>query len=326
MPETPDRKILILDRFSTAHVAKIAACAGNDFCVEQLDPLSEEKVVAAVKEAEIIVGQPALSLLQNPEVNCPRLKYIQMLWAGTDIYTRSSLPFPKNVMLSNATGVYGLAISQFVVCQILSLMLHFKEYHNQQNKKIWERRGPIKSLDGATVLIFGAGDIGSTTARRLSGFGTHTIGVCRNTQKQRPWFNELCTLEQAEKFLPKADVVICCIPNTAETEHYFDENRLKLMKQDAILVNVGRGNFVDCMALNEHLCNGHLWGAALDVTTPEPLPPDHPLWENQRCIITPHTSGVAFGHLQKTEDLLCELVCENIQHYRKHEELKNRVI
>ena len=78
-------------------------------------------------------------------------------------------------------------------------------------------------------------------------------------------------------------------------------------------------------ALNEELNNGHLWGAALDVTNPEPLPAEHPLWENSRCIITPHASGVAFGHLKQTEALLCQLTCENIRRYRNQEKLRNQI-
>lgn len=321
------RKIVSLEPFCKEHLERIKQAAGEEFNVEEI-PLDAADDVkrTAIQSAEILIGEPPVDWLQEPAQNCPNLKLLQMLWAGTDIYTRSPLPFPAEVMLSNASGVYGLTISQFVICQVLTLMLNFKAYHEQQKKKVWERRGPIQSLDNARVLIFGAGDIGSTTAKRLLGFDAYTIGVCRDTSRPRKYFNELCTLDEAEKFLPQADVVICCIPNSEQTAGYMNANRLKLMKQGAILVNVGRGNFVDCMALNEELTNGHLWGAALDVTMPEPLPSEHPLWENPRCLITPHTSGVAFAHLPKTEELLCDLVCENLLRYNNGKELKNRVL
>lgn len=320
------KEILILEPFKSHHLEQIKNAAGPDFSITQILPSAdcdEAELKAAISRAEIIVGVPKIELLQNPQTSCPNLKFLQMTWAGTDIYTRNVLPFPPNVTLSNATGVYGLSISQFVICQILTLMLNFKAYHTQQQKKIWERRGPIQSLEGATVLIYGAGDIGSTTAKRLCGFDCHTIGVCRNTSKPRAYFNELCTLNNAEKFLPQADVVVCCIPNSEETAGYFDERRLRLMKTGAILVNVGRGNFIDNNALDKLLCEEKLWGAALDVTNPEPLPENHPLWENPRCLITPHTSGVAFNHLEETEDMLCALACENITNYRNHTKLRN---
>lgn len=335
------RKILVIEPFNSKHIEKISAAAGSDFEVEQIlangssktgtlftsiDKAAQNtKLKNALKEAEIVVGIPSPELLQNPEENCPNLKFVQMTWAGADIYTRNVLPFPKGVLLANASGAYGMTISQFVICQILSLMLNFKDYHKQQENKIWEKRAPILSLENARVLIFGAGDIGTQTARRLTGFNCYTVGVCRNTSKPRQFFNELCTLDEAEKFIPQADVIVCCIPNTDETAGYMDSRRLNLMKQNSVIVNVGRGNFIDCLSLDEVLKGGKIWGAALDVTNPEPLPPDHPLWENSRCIITPHTSGVGFGHLEATVDLLCNVACENIELYVNNQNIKNRI-
>lgn len=321
------RKILVLEPFGKEHTDRMLAAADTTFELVQLPKnYGEETLLSALREAEIVVGQPAMKYIQKPGENCPQLRLIQMTWAGTDQYTRSSIPFPKEqISLANASGAYGRIISQFVMAQILSLMLNFKTYHVQQQKKIWERRGPIQSLDKAKVLIFGAGDIGTMIARRLQGFDARIIGVCRDTSKKRPFFDELCSLEEAEKYIPEADVVIGCIPNTELTRDYMNAERLRKMKQGAILVNVGRGNFVDCRALDGELRNGHLWGAALDVTNPEPLPEEHPLWENPRCIITPHASGVAFDHLKETEELLCEIACENIGRYCRGEELRNRI-
>lgn len=321
------RKIVVIEPFEQKHIEQMKKTFGNEFAVEQVLPQNgEEAVKQSLKEAEIIVGVPSVELLQNPEVNCPKLKFIQMTWAGADIYTQSAIPFPKDrITVANASGAYGMTISQFIVGQILSLMQNFPAYHTQQLNGKWQRLGKTLSLEKNKVLVFGAGDIGTTTAKRLTGFDCYTIGVCRNTTKQRPYFNELCTLDEAERFLPQADVVVCCIPNSNETAGYLNKQRLNLMKQDAVLVNVGRGNFIDCMALDEVLRNGRLWGAALDVTNPEPLPPEHPLWKNERCVITPHTAGVGFGHLDKTVDLLCKVTCENISRYMNGKEILNSV-
>ncbi|MDD6880517.1 MAG: D-2-hydroxyacid dehydrogenase [Firmicutes bacterium] len=325
-----ERKLLILEPIQEKHLEEIKKTVKDSFIIKQLKQLpnscSREELKAELKDAEIVIGQPPLDLLQNPEVNCPKLKLIQMTWAGTDIYTRSELDFPKDrIVLANASGAFGMVMSQFALGMILSVMFNFKDYHIQQQNIIWEKKGPVKSLDKAKVLIFGAGDIGSAIAKRLTGFDAYCIGVCRNTDKPRAYFNELCSLEDAQRYLPDADVVIGCIPNTFETEKYMNYERLKSMKEDAIIVNVGRGNFIDCMALDELLRNGHLFGAALDVTDPEPLPKDHPLWSNPKCMITPHTSGTTFGHLDATEDLLCEIVCDNLSRYCKGEEIINRV-
>lgn len=325
-----ERKLLILEPIQEKHLEEIKKTVKDSFIIKQLKQLpnscSREELKAELKDAEIVIGQPPLDLLQNPEVNCPKLKLIQMTWAGTDIYTRSDLEFPKDrIVLANASGAFGMVMSQFAVGMILSVMFNFKDYHIQQQNRIWEKKGPVKSLDKAKVLIFGAGDIGSAIAKRLTGFDAYCIGVCRNTDKPRAYFNELCSLEDAQRYLPDADVVIGCIPSTFETEKYMNYERLQSMKEDAIIVNVGRGNFIDCMALDELLRNGHLFGAALDVTDPEPLPKDHPLWSNPKCMITPHTSGTTFGHLDATEDLLCEIVCDNLSRYCKGEEIINRV-
>lgn len=213
------------------------------FCIKQLVSNYEtEELKREILDAEIIIGQPPLALLQNPEINCPKLKMIQMTWAGTDIYMPGDMSFPKGkIALANASGTYGMIMSQFVIGMILSVMLNFKDYHTQQQNKIWEKRGPIRSLDHAKVLIYGAGDIGSAIAKRLIRFDAYCIGVCRNTEKTRDYFHELCTLEDAHRYLPDADIVIGCIPNTEETEGYMNYQRLKSMKKDAIIVNVGRG-------------------------------------------------------------------------------------
>ena len=92
------------------------------------------------------------------------------------------------------------------------------------------------------------------------------------------------------------------------------------------MVNVGRGNCVDNLALARVLADGRLWGAALDVTDPEPLPKGHPLWQEQRCVITPHEAGGAFGKSEKTEDLICELCCENLRRYVAGEPLTHVVL
>lgn len=322
------RKLLVLDPFKEAQMKRIEKAAGDEFDVIRLylesDKADYEDILREnLRSAEIVIGQPDVSLLQNVKEDCKNLRLIQISWAGTDHYTRGELPFPGGVKLCNGSGAYGMIISQFVVGLILSSMLNFREYHNRQQRKQWERKGPVKSLDGANVLIYGAGNIGMVTAKRLKGFDTRIIGVCRDTNKKRDYFDELCTLDEAEKYIKDADVIVCCLPNTSDTEGYMDARRLGMMKENAIIVNVGRGNFIDCLALDEVLRNERIWGAALDVTDPEPLPFDHPLWDNPRCIITPHASGASFGHLEATESLICDIACENIERYRKGEPLRN---
>jgi len=321
-----DRKIVVLDPYSKENMAMMQKAAGTDFEMVQLSGSSEEEIKAALKEAEVVVGAPPMQWILSKE-DCPNLRFLQMSWAGTDMYTQSTIPFPKErIMLANGSGGYGMIMSQFVVGMALSVMLNFGAYHTQQQQEIWQRRGPVQSLDHKKVLIFGAGDIGSAVAKRLQGFDCTCIGVCRDVSKSRGYFDVLCTLENAEQYLPEVDVVVGCIPNVAETKGYLNADRIYKMKKGSVLVNVGRGNFIDCMALDKALTEEHLWGAALDVTDPEPLPVGHPLWKNPRCMITPHCSGASFGSLMDTENLLREIVCENLGRYGRGEEIRNRVL
>ncbi len=275
----------------------------------------------ALSTAQVVFGRPNPVLLRESET----LRWVQLTSAGSDRYTQGAASFPAGVRLTNVSGAFGGVISQYVLGQILALYQNLPGYWSQQQRREWADRGPIASLDGATVLIFGAGNLGSETAKRLQGFATCTVGVCRNTSKPRPCFHALCTLEEAEDWLPRADVVVGCLPNNGETRRYLNRQRLELMKPGAVLVNVGRGNFVDCDALAEVLNQGQLRGAALDVTDPEPLPKDHPLWSAAGCVITPHVSGGSFGRHDSIENTICDICCENLRRWNAGEELKNVV-
>lgn len=312
-------KLLITARLAPEALERLRTAAGDEWeaavCPQDGD---EPALREALRSASVVIGEPSPALLSD----APRLRWVQMTWAGTDRYTRSEIPFPKGVRLTNASGAYGALMSQYVLGQLLSILQNLPGYVRRQERETWEDLGAPASLDGATVLIFGAGDIGSAVARRLSGFDVYTVGVCRNTGKARPHFSALCTLAEAEDWLPKADAVVCCIPRTADTEGYLDERRLRLMKPDAVLVNVGRGTFVDCDALARVLNGGHLRGAALDVTEPEPLPAGHPLWRARNCVITPHISGRSEGR-RVLEDAVCALCCENLRRWKEGLPLRN---
>lgn len=313
------RKLLITAHFAPEQLERLHTAAGEGWQVE-LCPQegSEDALRASLQTASVVIGEPSPALLRD----LPQLQWVQMTWAGTDRYTRAAVPFPSGVRLTNASGAFGGLMSQYVLGQLLSLLQNLPGYVRQQERAVWADLGAPASLDGAAVLIFGAGDIGSAVARRLSGFDVRTVGVCRNTEKERPYFSALCTLAEAENWLPRADAVVCCIPRTADTEGYLNERRLRLMKPGAVLVNVGRGSFVDCDALARVLAEEHLRGAALDVTEPEPLPAEHPLWTTQGCVITPHISGRSDGR-QEVEDAICALCCENLRRWEQGLPLRN---
>ena len=321
---TAKKRVLIAVPFRERHMELLRKTAGDDAILTQTDaPADSERMRALLAESDAVIGEPAPRLLAE---GTP-VRWVQMTWAGTDLYTRGKVPLPDGVRLTNVAGTaYGHIISQYVVGQILSLMQNLPAYVRQQERRQWKGAGPVLSLEGAQVLIFGTGDLGACTAKRLRGFDVRCIGVCRNTAKPRADFDELVTLDRAEGLLPSSDVVVNCLPNTPQTVRYLDGRRLAMMKRTAVLVNVGRGNFIDCEALAHVLEDGQLWGAALDVTDPEPLPADHPLWQEQRCVITPHEAGGAFGKNDGTEDRICAVCCENLRRFLDGEPLTHVVI
>lgn len=317
-------RVLVTVPFREHHMAALREVAGDRAELKQVwvDPAGQE-MRSLLQEADAVIGEPAPALLAE---GTP-VRWVQMTWAGTDLYTRGAVPFPEGVRLTNVAGTaFGHIISQFVVGQIIGIAQNFPAYVRQQEREVWAGVGPVASLEGAHVLILGAGDLGGLTAKRLSGFDCHCVGVCRDVSRPRPFFERLVTLDEAEGELPHADVVVNCLPNTDETAHWLDERRLRLMKDGAILANVGRGNFVDCDALVRVLADGHLRGAALDVTDPEPLPKGHPLWQEPRCFITPHQAGGSFGKSHGTEDRICAVACENLRRFIEGEELTHIVI
>lgn len=313
------QELLITGAMRPDQLEALRAAAGAGWRLTACPQEGDESVLrAALSTADVVIGEPPLELLRESR----RIRWVQMTWAGADRYTRSPIPFPAGVRLTNASGAFGGLMSQYAVGQVLSLMQNLPGYLRQQEAGLWADLGSVASLEGATVLIFGAGDIGSSTAKRLTGFDTFTVGVCRDTTKKRPHFSALCTLDEAEDWLPRADVVICCLPSSGETDHYLNGRRLRLLKPGGVLVNMGRGSFVDCDALSDVLSEGYLRGAALDVTHPEPLPPEHPLWRLPNCVLTPHVSGKSEGR-RALEDAICRICCENLRRFTAGAPLRN---
>lgn len=283
--------------------------------------LSGESLSEVIASANIIIGQPDISDLYA----APALEWIQMCWAGTDKYT-NAVGFPKHITLTNASGAFGSVIAEHVFAGILSLYRRLPSYHVQQKKRIWGDCGTEKTIEGSRVLIIGTGDIGSNLAQRFRAFGAHIVGIRRNTSKPAAGFHEIVSPDHLEQQLPLADIVIGCVPGTSETAQLLQKNRLLMLKPDAVLVNVGRGSLIATDDLAEIMIQGHLFGAVLDVTDPEPLPSDHPLWGLDNVILTPHVSGVSFGHSLRTENKIFEICCDNLRRYINGQPLRNEII
>ena len=271
-------------------------------------------------QAEVILGDvpPAAAAC------APALKWLQLVSAGADAWTQTG-SLPEQILLTNVSGAFGQAISEYVLALILMFEKQLHRYRDSQRQARWQDLGRQMSPEGQRVLVVGAGDIGCAVARLLKHAACHMVGIRRVPRAVPPMFDEMYTLEALDAQLPLADIVVCALPDTPATRGLFDRRRLSLLRPDALLINVGRGNLIDCEALAEQLTAGRLGGAALDVTDPEPLPPDHPLWRCPDAIITPHITGGSFGHLEATSDRICEICCENLRRYAAGQPLINLV-
>jgi phosphoglycerate dehydrogenase-like enzyme len=215
----------------------------------------------------------------------PGLKVVQTFSAGVDWLLPQA---PEGVIVCRAVGVHDGPVSEWVVAVILAMQRRLPEFIEFQRQAEWNRKPfdatGIDDLDGHTVLVVGHGSIGRAVAARLAPFGVNVMGVARHQREDARPVSELPAL------LPQADVVVDLLPLTKETERFVDGAFLGRMKSGALFVNAGRGKTVDSDALLEALLAGHV-RAALDVTDPEPLPSDHPLWRAPNLLITPHIAG-----------------------------------
>ena len=253
-----------------------------------------------------------------------QLRWVQSPSAGVAWLLERDGMDDENIVLTNMQGIHGPAIAEHVFGMLLSLTRDLRYYQQPEQQGTWNRSGsPIEpiALSGRTMLVVGLGGIGQEVARRAKGFDMTVLATRRSRTQPPPYVDRLGTAEDLDELLPLADVVVLCVPLTDETEGMIDAAALARMQPGAYLVNIARGRVVDQEALVDALERGHLAGACLDVTTPEPLPADHPLWGMPNVVITPHVASRA----GLTGDRRRALLFENVRRFGAGEPLLNVV-
>ena len=268
--------------------------------------------------AQVILGNVPAAMLHGS----PALEWLQTNSAGVEAYIRPGV-LAGDTLLTNATGAYGLAIAEHMLGMLLELFKKLELYRDAQKSGAWQSQGAVKAVYGSTVLVLGMGDIGGEFAARCKALGAKVIGVRRSPRPCPEYADEVHLLEDLDSLLPQADVVAVTLPGTDATRGLMSRERLAKMKEDAVLLNVGRGFIVDTEALCDALERGHLSGAGVDVTDPEPLPPTHRLWNIPTAVVTPHISG--FYHLRETHERIVGIFLENLRHFQAGEPLRNLV-
>ena len=313
------KEILTLFSWDAQSRENLLAAVGDRAVCTFRDPnWTEEEYREALGRASIIIGEPK----NRDFAFCGNLELMQSPSSGVNYYVQGGA-FPKTATLCSMTGCYGSIIAEHILAQVFALCRRIPEYRDQQRKGIWQLRRYDKQLSDATVLILGAGDIGTTVAKWMRPMVDKIIGMRRVKRDYPDCYDVMITPEQLDDTLGLADIVICVLPHTPETVGLMDEGRLRRMKKDAILVNAGRGSLIDQEALCRVLSEGHLWGAALDVTTPEPLPAEHPLWHQERVLITPHAAGNSFAVGSPMHRRLWAAMTENVCRYLRGENLRH---
>lgn len=301
--------ILINAPFSEKNKKRIISEANNQTILS----------IDEIENADIIIGD----IPERFYGQLDKLKWLQLTSAGADKITYSNA-ISSEVILTNASGAFGEVIAEYVIGGILCLYRDLFSYRKNQAAKIWHDTKKERMIFGSRALILGCGNIGQCVAQRLKAFGAETVGI-RRTDKPLPEFDKTYTINSLDELLPTADIVICALPKTPETEHILNAHRISAIKKGALIVNVGRGSVIDTKALAEKLKSGHLFGAVLDVFENEPLDNNSPLWEPENVLITPHISGVSFGHSEHTENLIAAICAENLRRYLSGEQIKNIV-
>jgi phosphoglycerate dehydrogenase-like enzyme len=280
-------------------------------------PAEEAKLVG---ESRVVTGHaPPDGLLDAADA----IDMFACTYAGTDHLPVDELE-SSGVIVTNASGVHGPNVSEYAIAMLLAFAHRLEESQHRQERRLWQSF-PTDELYGSTVTVVGMGAIGTAILERLEGFGVDTIGVRHTPEKGGP-ADEVIGYDEAalmDAFVETDHLVLAC-PLTETTRGLIDEAAFHALPPDAVLVNVARGPVVDTDALVSALRGNELRGAALDVTDPEPLPPEHPLWTFENVRITPHNAGQTPAYYER----LADIVARNVERVFGDQEdsIENRIV
>ena len=263
---------------------------------------SQEEQLAQVPDVDIIFGSFNTPLFDASK----NLKWVQTEGAGIDNILFDEF-VESAIVLTSAKGTVGTHLADHTWALLLGLL---RGVGRAVRERTWENRMSIRretwELGGKTLGIIGLGGTGVEVARRAVGFGMEVIAVDPEDVPKPDFVREVWKPERFHDLLEQSDAVSVCCPNTSQTRGLFNREAFRHMRPHALLINVTRGPIIDHEALLEALDQGLIRGAGLDVTSPEPLPADSPLWDHPHVIITPHASGGSPLRLDRTIDLFCE--------------------
>jgi phosphoglycerate dehydrogenase-like enzyme len=275
--------VLVYHPYEAKHYASLVQAPGNRVTVHVASTPGE--AARLIGEADVLYAwrfPPALY------ARAARLRWLQVMGAGVEWALGPELP--AGVVVTRAPGVFGPWMAEYVLGWCLRVTQRIPAYLDAQRRRRWMPDILPKRLGGTTMAIVGLGDIGREIARTARAVGMRVIGVSRSGRKL-PEAHRVYRVSALARVLGEADWVVVVVPLTADTQGLIGEAELAAMRASAWLINVARGAVVDETALVAALRTRRIAGAVLDVFATEPLPADHPLWNLDNVVVTPHISG-----------------------------------
>jgi len=297
------------DRLSEEQVAQVRAAAPGMRVVVAHD---RAQIKALLGEIEIAVGWFPHDLLAR----AGKLRWLQEWGAGVDWLLRHPEAAALDFVLTNASGVHAIPISEQILSYLLAFARGLPQAMRAQGRRAWQApaRSELFELADKTMLLVGVGAIGERTAAIAS-------ALRRDPSRPAPHVEAMYGAEQLIEVLPRADFVVLTVPLSRATQGMIGERELRAMKPTAYLVNIGRGGTIQEDMLIQALREGWIAGAGLDVFAQEPLPEDSPLWDMDNVIITAHYAGLT----PRYDERAMAIFLDNLRRYQAGEPLRNVV-
>jgi phosphoglycerate dehydrogenase-like enzyme len=304
-------KILVVNRLNERQIATL----------QGVDPRLEvitcefKDIPQYIAETDILVPWGWMDI-EPYFTQAHKLRWVQTLSAGVE-----KMIFPElvdsSVVLSSARGIHGIPVSEHVLAMMLAWTRGLHLSVRNQEKKYWHRVR-TDELYEKTVGIIGLGSIGRDIAKKCKALNMRVVAI-KQTMSEELFIDLLMAPGELDRLLEISDYVVLALPLTASTQRIINAERLQKMKKTSFIINISRGQVIDETALVEALREGRICGAGLDVFEEEPLPPDHPLWEFENVIITPHNAALSPYYL----DRAVALIADNVARFLKGREMLN---
>jgi phosphoglycerate dehydrogenase-like enzyme len=328
-----EERALIRDACPGAGLFDPTDVAGPDAAREMFNP---ETIAPHLGDCDAMA---AYTIPRDLVKRAPRLKWLHCMAAGLDYLLKTGMFDEDNIILTSSSGASAVMIGEYI---LMSMLLYSHQHHLSLRAQVRHQWTPMRhffskaeALRGKTLGVIGYGAIGREAARLARGFAMEVMALKRAPHVHRDprfsfpgvgdpegripsrWFGP----RECAELMALSDFIVVTLPLTAETRHLIGVRELAAARPGAYLVNVGRGEVIDQTALVEALASGRLGGAGLDVMVPEPLPSDHPLWDMENVILTPHTAGPNRSY--QTDCI--RIFVENLRRFASGRELINVV-